>query len=295
MTSTDSEALVAIKAQLDDEKRIPTRGVLARLRDPQFEKRAASDELLQLISKYELGDKTTFRQFADKLHRDGEVNLNDVTILVNAEDKFRARSKNNSKPFAKDIFERLPPRLCARPLLLYDDLRSKWVHEDDLIDQRVTWLLTSQVFFATAIGLLAHARFEIESELTCPVDSTWHWATGLSLRYLIGELIVIATAILLTRWIYTAIAAAVDAMSILKNQLKAFQDDDLIPYWRRIDVLDVATKRGADTPKSIGAALFGAWIIILAIFLVCEGGKMAGNNWLSLCKENTKPSAVVFY
>jgi len=35
----------------------------------------------------------------------------------------------------------------------YQDLREKWVHEDDLLDHRVTWLLLSQTLLFAAYGV----------------------------------------------------------------------------------------------------------------------------------------------
>jgi hypothetical protein len=39
--------------------------------------------------------------------------------------------------------------------LLYADLREKWKHEDELINQRVTWLLQSQGFLLASYGAIA--------------------------------------------------------------------------------------------------------------------------------------------
>jgi hypothetical protein len=35
----------------------------------------------------------------------------------------------------------------------YEDLREKWVHEDDLLNHRVTWLLLSQTLLFAAYGV----------------------------------------------------------------------------------------------------------------------------------------------
>ncbi len=72
----------------------------------------------------------------------------------------------------------------------YDDIRSKWVHEDNLVNQRITWLLVSQgLLFAGyggALGILGDDCISSNKIANLFIQNVPYLGAGLSILSMIG-------------------------------------------------------------------------------------------------------------
>lgn len=143
--------------------------------------------------------------------------------------------------------------------LLYSDLREKWLQEDELINQRVTWLLQAQAVLITAFGVVAKLRLEYIAALK-PGEVTF--VNRILSPDGVVELLIVANAVIVMFFLRRGIYAAVEAMSVLKRQLVAHQQAGRIWPNVTIDVLDRTTKHGSDTPRFMAATFFGLWVVV---------------------------------
>ncbi len=89
---------------------------------------------------------------------------------------------------------------------LYDDLREKWKHEDNLINQRVTWLLNSQAFLLAAYGVFINFRLEHTANLN--ISNTNYWKDQFYSPYNMIEIILVISGIFVMFFLVKGIAAA---------------------------------------------------------------------------------------
>jgi hypothetical protein len=148
---------------------------------------------------------------------------------------------------------------------IYDDLRSKWVHEDNLINQRVTWLLTMQAFLLTSYGVLAKLR----------MDASWKsessWVERVFSPFSLSELAVPIIALFILYFLRKAIRAAINAMSLLKSTLEIHQKAGRVWEGVSIDVLHQTTQDGAKAPIRMITAFQVVWIALLIFELISFG------------------------
>jgi len=144
------------------------------------------------------------------------------------------------------------------PMQLYKDLREKWVHEDGLINQRVTWLLTYQAFLFTAFGVIVQIRFGFDE--TIRSDSCF-WRVFSP--YSLGELVIVLNAVITIRFLRKGIVAAVDAMELLNCKLREHKDTGRIWSDARIEVFDHTTIAGAGPAKVLARSFEATWWIIV--------------------------------
>lgn len=142
---------------------------------------------------------------------------------------------------------------------IYADLREKWKHEDDLINQRVTWLINSQVFLFAAFGALAKLRIDYIDALKPPFI-TWIYKT-LS-PYSVAEFLVVVSALAVMYFLTLGISAAIQAMNIIKDKLREHQSLGHVWPDITVDVLPKSTIDGAATPKRMANTFFAIWIIL---------------------------------
>lgn len=146
----------------------------------------------------------------------------------------------------------LPPiHPLASPV--YADIRAKWVHEDALINQRVTWLLTSQGFLFTAFGVIVKLR----------MDAPLPPAKGSDVvLFDIGEVLVVVSALVVSYFLRDGIVAAIRAMEEIKKYLKACQLAD--PSWRdvRVDILDKISHDGTAPARGMVNTFAILWVLL---------------------------------
>jgi hypothetical protein len=153
-----------------------------------------------------------------------------------------------------------PEPSLAEPSLghfLYSDLRSKWVHEDHLVNHRVTWLLTSQAFFITAFGVLAKLRLD--------------WMTAnpnadrldiILLPFSLAEVFTPILSAFVLLFLGRGIYAAFEAMTAIRRQLHLHQCAGRIAIGLTVDVLPQTTEDGAKGPKHMVLAFAFAWVLL---------------------------------
>ncbi len=123
----------------------------------------------------------------------------------------------------------------------YQDLREKWVHEDNLVDHRLTWLLVSQTLMFAGYGVL------LDSLARCPsANQASHIKRLLTYLPVFG----IVTSLL----ILGSIAAALWAMIILRKR-----NPDL-------DVYRGATVLGSLASIGLPLVFAFAWYVALRSF-----------------------------
>jgi hypothetical protein len=144
---------------------------------------------------------------------------------------------------------------------LYADLREKWKHEDELINQRVTWLLNSQAFLLSSFGVLAKFRVEAEAlagDISSIATSPLWWLFSL------GEFLVALCALTTIYYLKQGISAAISALRALKRQLVTLKRARVI--WRgvKLDVLPGITRAGASPAQEMARIIFGVWFLALS-------------------------------
>lgn len=140
---------------------------------------------------------------------------------------------------------------------LYENLRDKWVHEDDLVNHRVTWLLTSQAFLLGAFGILTKLRLDWRQQ-NLSDDRLAEVLTPFSLGELMTPFLSIFVLVFLGRGIF----AAFRAMDEIRAQLTRFQCSGRIMIGLKVDVLPDTTEDGARAPKQMVFAFSVAWVLI---------------------------------
>lgn len=143
---------------------------------------------------------------------------------------------------------------------LYADLREKWKHEDELIHQRVSWLLSSQAFLLTAFGAIAKLRLDVEGDTELLLDLL---RNQLWLLYTLGESLIVMCAVVVTYTLRHGIVAARDAMAAIKRELEIHQQHGRV--WRgvRVDIRDGITEAGALPSQALASTFLGVWVLCL--------------------------------
>lgn len=144
--------------------------------------------------------------------------------------------------------------------VLYADLRQKWNHEDDLIHQRVTWLLSSQAFLLTGFGALAKLRLDVEAgsgDLWAMIrDQLW-------LLFSLGESLIVLCAVVVTYYLRHGITAAIEAMAQIKSQLVDHQLHGRVWSAVRVDIHDGTTEAGASPSRALANTFLRVWLLCL--------------------------------
>lgn len=132
----------------------------------------------------------------------------------------------------------------------YQIIRSQIEHEDNLINQRLSWFIAAQAFLFTAYAILLNAPTEMRAQ---------KFATQQDLLFLLVPVVAIGMSIL----IYTTIIAAMIAMTnlrrLLESKVKKQERADLPPVqgYRLTVVL------GQVAPILIPLLFIVVWILLL--------------------------------
>jgi hypothetical protein len=146
-------------------------------------------------------------------------------------------------------------------------LRERWWHEDHLVNQRLTWLLTSQTLLFAALAWLIPLRED---------DDLWIW-------------MIIVGGVLTSSIVLTGIEAAKRAQ------------DDLLGKWPEIrEGIDSESRElGSLTSLALPYIFIFAWVLAFS-FLIIEGagsprgvykvpGRYNTQNFFLICKTNKIP------
>jgi hypothetical protein len=130
----------------------------------------------------------------------------------------------------------------------YQIIRSQIEHEDNLINQRLSWFVASQAFLFSAYAILLNAPSQVREE---------GFATQREILFFLIPLVAIGVSIL----IYITVIAAMLAMANLRRLLKTHLDDSaLLPPvqgYRQTFLL------GQATPILIPFLFMISWIVLL--------------------------------
>jgi hypothetical protein len=144
--------------------------------------------------------------------------------------------------------------------VIYADLREKWKHEDDLINQRVTWLLTSQGFLLTAFGVIAKLRLD-EEKSVFPITTLARFTEKVWALYSVGELLIVVGAVVVTFFLKEGIVAAALAMREIKADLVRHKRARRV--WRgiKVDILKGTTRAGASPAQAMAKTFLSVWAL----------------------------------
>lgn len=132
----------------------------------------------------------------------------------------------------------------------YQIIRSQIEHEDNLINQRLSWFVAAQAFLFSAYAILLNAPPQVRQQ---------SFATQQEILFYLIPLVAIGVSIL----IYITVIAAMLAMANLRRLLKTHmneQDSALLPPvqgYRQTFLL------GQATPILIPFLFMSSWIILL--------------------------------
>jgi len=146
------------------------------------------------------------------------------------------------------------------PTVLYADLREKWKHEDDLVNQRMTWLLNTQLFMLSGYGILA--RWQLGDR-----PPRGEWLVSLSAPIMMAVFLVPLLALFVIFVLGRGIWAAFAAMDRLKADLHEHQRLGRLWSGIRVDVLETLSNQGAGGPKGLVYAFATAWVLLLCLEL----------------------------
>jgi hypothetical protein len=130
----------------------------------------------------------------------------------------------------------------------YQIIRSQIEHEDNLINQRLSWFVAAQAFLFSAYAILLNAPAQVRLQ---------RFATQQEILLSLIPLVAIAVSIL----IYITVIAALLAMANLRRLLKNHMEDSaLLPPvqgYRQTFLL------GQATPILIPFVFMSSWIVLL--------------------------------
>ncbi len=147
---------------------------------------------------------------------------------------------------------------------VYQDLREKWKHEDELVHQRVTRLLTTQAFFLSAHGVLIALRADVAKRCNIEMPTL---LCGIKLNPMIlagVSLPVIGVFLCIHAWI--GINAAFQAMQTLKEQPRLAADGYFFP---NVEVREDHTRGGQDSTRYIPLTFMVCWFGIAVYEVAC--------------------------
>lgn len=159
--------------------------------------------------------------------------------------------------------------------ILYADLREKWMHEDRLINQRITWLLGSQGFLFPAFGVLAKLRLDIFPGLVVSgeiVEKSEFWLYGSC------EAIVVVSGVVVMHYMRHGVLAAIRAMDEIKSQLESHRNADRIWGKVRVDVLDETSRAGTSPVRGMINTFALVWVCLL-FYEVLRLASIADRSW----------------
>ena len=142
-------------------------------------------------------------------------------------------------------------------LEIYKDLREKWVHEDELVNHRVTWLLTSQAFSLSAFGILVKLRLD-----WCASHPSFNTLATQLEPWSLAEMMTPILSALILSGLGRGIYAAFVAMKEINNQLNRYQAANLVWIGAAVEVAPTTTKKGANAALHLVRTFGTAWASI---------------------------------
>jgi hypothetical protein len=139
-------------------------------------------------------------------------------------------------------------------LEIYRDLREKWVHEDELVNHRVTWLLTSQAFSLSAFGILVKLRLD-----WCASHPAFDMLAAQVEPWSLAEMMTPILSALILSGLGRGIDAAFDAMKEIKYQLSRYQAANLVWIGAAVEIAPATTKKGASAALHLVRTFWTAW------------------------------------
>ena len=146
---------------------------------------------------------------------------------------------------------------------LYEDLREKWLHEDDLVNHRVTWLLTSQALLLGVFGILTKLRLDWHQQ-----NLKDYWLVEVFTPFSLAELMTPILSAFVLAYLGRGIYAAFRAQTEIRLQLAKHQCSGRIAIGFCVEVFRDSTEDGARASKRMVWAFAIAWVLIYAYELL---------------------------
>ena len=147
---------------------------------------------------------------------------------------------------------------------VYEDLREKWKHEDELVHQRTTRLLTSQAFFLGAHGVLVSLRLQTGFKEAIASHTILLPFGSLTLNpFTLASFFLPAIGLTICRDTRLGVYAAFDALSSIKMTYETRRRD--IPELIKFPSVDVAVRHsegGIRATQNVPNAFLGGGILI---------------------------------
>lgn len=132
----------------------------------------------------------------------------------------------------------------------YKIIRSQIEHEDNLINQRLSWFLAAQAFLFTAYAILLNAPTEVRAQ---------KFATQQDLLFLLVPIVAIGLSVL----IYTTVFAAMIAMAHLRRLLESHVKEQERAVLPPVQGYRLTLVLGQAAPILIPLLFIVIWIVLL--------------------------------
>ena len=132
----------------------------------------------------------------------------------------------------------------------YKIIRSQIEHEDNLINQRLSWFLAAQAFLFTAYAILLNAPTEVRAQ---------KFAAQQDLLFLLVPIVAIGLSVL----IYTTVFAAMIAMAHLRRLLESHVKEQERTVLPPVQGYRLTLVLGQAAPILIPLLFIVIWIILL--------------------------------
>lgn len=140
--------------------------------------------------------------------------------------------------------------ITISPVEQYHAVRSQIEHEDNLVSQRLSWLLASQSFLFTAYAITLNGPVQLHYQA---------YESHVRLLIVLLPLVGIVSALL----IWASIIAGISAMNKLKCNFERNVGATLLPGLPPIQTAGAALRGGQLGPILIPLLFIGVWLVLL--------------------------------
>jgi hypothetical protein len=133
---------------------------------------------------------------------------------------------------------------------LYRIIRERIDYEENLLNQRVIWLIFSQSFLVSAYAIMLNSPPEPKSPLYGELQSSLMWLLPI-------------LSLILSIIVYMSVISALYHISELRKSFETYPKDDTIEHFPAMNDTSFIRRLGALPPIVVPLLFIGAWVFLL--------------------------------
>jgi hypothetical protein len=134
---------------------------------------------------------------------------------------------------------------------LYRLIRERIDYEENLLNQRLTWLILSESFLVSAYAVMLNSPPEPKSPMYGELQSSLIWLLP-------------SVALILSIIVYVSVISALYHIAELRKSFETYPKDDTIEHFPGMNDTSFIRRLGGLPPILVPLVFIGAWVLLLS-------------------------------